>query len=169
MVTSKVATTRMRHRGSLRGLVTFYWWTETGTAEAGRDFTHVLRRWEVIEDGAAGIDLQVMLMHEAGRTQPRTFYVKLDRAGLGATLAVARWRRWRWCRRVPKSSRQLLDPGPAHPGAASLPAASGAVPSTFTRSRISRYRQPWNSARIKKAEHRQCGISLQHWRPWSSS
>jgi hypothetical protein len=80
-----VAKIWVRRRGSLRGPVTFYWWTENGSAQP-RDFTQILRRWEVIEDGARGIELHIPLMSDSTRTRSRAFYVKIGRPGRGAML-----------------------------------------------------------------------------------
>jgi hypothetical protein len=81
-----VAKIWVRRRGDLRGPVTFYWWTETGSAQVMRDFTQIMRRWEVIGDGEAGIELRVPLTGRALRTGTLTFYVKIDRTRSGALL-----------------------------------------------------------------------------------
>jgi serine/threonine protein kinase len=76
----------VRRRGRLSGPVSFVWWTETGSAKSDEDFGAVLPRREVIEDGADRIELFVPLVSNSLRTQPRTFYVKLDEAGPGSVL-----------------------------------------------------------------------------------
>ncbi|MET0280350.1 MAG: protein kinase [Steroidobacteraceae bacterium] len=76
----------VRRRGPLNKPVTFQWWTETGSAQVGRDFRQMLPNTEVIPAGEKGISLLVQLIPDAGRREPRTFFVKIDRPGPGATL-----------------------------------------------------------------------------------
>jgi hypothetical protein len=83
-----VARIWVRRQGSLRGPATFFWWTEPGSAREVRDFAQILRRWEVIPDGAAGIELRVPLVRDSTRTQTRNFYVKIERGSSGAELGV---------------------------------------------------------------------------------
>jgi hypothetical protein len=81
-----VAKIRVRRRGGLTGEVSFLWWTESGSARVDRDFRAITPRTAIIEDGANGVELLVPLIADASRQKPRTFYVKIDEPGLGATL-----------------------------------------------------------------------------------
>jgi hypothetical protein len=81
-----VAKIWVRRRGNLSGPVTFQWWTEASSAQAGRDFASMEPQWEVIPDGAPGIELLVPLVNDSTRTERRAFYVKLHRVGNGGTL-----------------------------------------------------------------------------------
>ena len=75
------------HRaGSLQGPVTFSWRTESGTAQADRDFVPVASRSEVIEDGTRGLELRVPLLPDATRKSVRAFTIRIERAGDGAAL-----------------------------------------------------------------------------------
>lgn len=86
--TAPVARIWVRRRGSLDGPVTFKWWTESGSAEADRDFRKVAPRTETIPDGARGLEILVPLMPDPLRREARTFWVKIDEAGHGATLGT---------------------------------------------------------------------------------
>jgi hypothetical protein len=81
-----VAKIWVRRRGGLRGEVTFVWWTESGSAKVDRDFRAISPRTATIDDGAKGVELLVPLLVDPSRQQPRTFYVKIDGPGSGATL-----------------------------------------------------------------------------------
>jgi hypothetical protein len=76
----------VRRRGSLNQPVTFQWWTETGSAQSGRDFRQMLPNTEVIPAGEKGISLMVQLIPDPARREPRTFFVKIDRPGSNASL-----------------------------------------------------------------------------------
>ncbi|MEO8314315.1 MAG: protein kinase [Pseudomonadota bacterium] len=84
--TSPVARVWVRRRGNLEGVVTFKWWTENGSAEAERDFRSVAPRTQTIPAGASGVEVLVPLMPDPERREARTFWVKIDEAGRGATL-----------------------------------------------------------------------------------
>jgi hypothetical protein len=81
-----VAKILVRRRGGLSGEVSFLWWTESGSARVDRDFRAITPRMAVIDDGAKGVELLVPLIADASRQKPRTFYVKIDEPGSGATL-----------------------------------------------------------------------------------
>lgn len=79
----------VRRRDNLEGTVSFRWWTETGSAVLNRDFLRIQPRTEVIPAGDRGMELRVPLLTDPTRVQPRTFYVKIDDPGAGATLGAS--------------------------------------------------------------------------------
>jgi Protein kinase domain len=81
-----VAKIWVRRRDGLRGEVSFVWWTESGSAKVDRDYRQISPRTAVIDAGASGVELLVPLLDDPSRQQPRTFYVKIDEPGPGATL-----------------------------------------------------------------------------------
>jgi hypothetical protein len=78
--TSPVARIWVRRRGSLEQAVSFQWWTENGSAKDDRDFIGAMPSVAVIPSGARGVELRVPLIPDAQRREPRTFFVKIDRA-----------------------------------------------------------------------------------------
>lgn len=78
----------VRRRDKMTGPVSFRWWTETGSAQNNEDFLGIEPRTETIADGARGIELHVPLLANPARQQPRTFFVKIDQPGHGATLGA---------------------------------------------------------------------------------
>ena len=76
----------VRRTGSLRGEVSFSWWTESGTAKPGKDFVPVATREEHIEDGKAGVNLFIPVVGDSTRHQPKSFYVVLNAPDSGALL-----------------------------------------------------------------------------------
>ena len=76
----------VHRKGSLRGETHFTWWTESGTAKPGTDFSPVVPQLAYIGDGKSSISLSVSLSG-AKRTQPKSFYVVIDRSEGGANLA----------------------------------------------------------------------------------
>lgn len=86
--TEPVARIWVTRRGTPGREVTFRWWTETGTAQVGRDFRAIEPRLAVIPEGSRGVELLVPLMPDATRREPRTFYVKIDEPGPGADLGT---------------------------------------------------------------------------------
>jgi serine/threonine protein kinase len=71
---------------SLRGDVTFLWWTESGTAKPGRDFKAVASQVEHIEDGKNEANLFIPLITDPGRHDARSFYVVIDAPSDNAAL-----------------------------------------------------------------------------------
>jgi serine/threonine protein kinase len=84
----KVAHVVVRRTRTLRGDVSFSWWTESGTAKPGRDFTPVKTQVEHIEDGRNAVDLSVPIMSDAGRHDPRSFYIVIDEPSDNAALGA---------------------------------------------------------------------------------
>jgi serine/threonine protein kinase len=74
-------------RGNLHGDASFTWWTESGTAKPGRDFSAVTPRAEHIADGSGSVSLNIPISG-APRTQPKSFYVVIDRTDSGAALGA---------------------------------------------------------------------------------
>lgn len=79
----------VRRRDNLAGTVSFRWWTEMGSAVLNRDFLRIEPRTEIIPAGDRGVELRVPLLTDPTRVQPRTFYVKIDEPGAGATLGAS--------------------------------------------------------------------------------
>jgi serine/threonine protein kinase len=82
----------VRRRGNVHGNASFTWWTESGTAKPGKDFTPVVPRTEQVPDGKWNTAL-VISVSNAPRTEPKSFYVVIDRtddstATLGRTLTM---------------------------------------------------------------------------------
>jgi serine/threonine protein kinase len=74
-------------RGSLHGDASFTWWTESGTAKPGVDFSAVTPREGHIAEGSGSVSLSIPISG-APRTQPKSFYVVIDRSESGATLGA---------------------------------------------------------------------------------
>jgi hypothetical protein len=55
--TDTVVRVTVRRRGSLRGATSFTWWTESGTAKPGVDFSAVLPHVQQMQDGEASMVL----------------------------------------------------------------------------------------------------------------
>jgi serine/threonine protein kinase len=77
----------VRRKGSLRGEVGFVWWTESGTAKPGVDFTPVMPQSQHIADGSAATPL-VITLTGAAHPQPKSFYVVIDQPAGNATLGT---------------------------------------------------------------------------------
>jgi len=78
----------VRRSGSVHGNANFSWWTESGTAKPGRDFTTVAPHQERIDDGKAAVSLFIPVIADATRRQARSFYVVISDPGDGATLGA---------------------------------------------------------------------------------
>jgi hypothetical protein len=76
----------VRRKGSLRGETSFTWWTESGTAKPGVDFSPVVPQIVHIGDGKSSVTLTVALSN-APHAQPKSFYVVIDQTEGGAALA----------------------------------------------------------------------------------
>jgi serine/threonine protein kinase len=72
-------------KGNSHGETTFTWWTESGTAKPGRDFAAAVPRVEHFDDGSRSVILNIPVS-AAPRTQPKSFYVVIDRTETGAAL-----------------------------------------------------------------------------------
>jgi serine/threonine protein kinase len=76
----------VHRKGSLRGETSFTWWTESGTAKPGVDFSAVVPQVAHIGDGKSGVTLTVALSN-GPHAQPKSFYVVIDQAEGGAVIA----------------------------------------------------------------------------------
>ena len=76
----------VRRRGNIHGAASFKWWTESGTAKPGVDFSPVMPRVATIADGNGGVGLDIPV--SATRRAPsKSFYVVIDQSDdSGATL-----------------------------------------------------------------------------------
>jgi serine/threonine protein kinase len=77
----------VRRKGSLRGETNFTWWTESGTAKPGVDFSAALPQLAYIGDGKTSISLSIPL-RGTRRTQSKSFYVVIDQTEGGALLGA---------------------------------------------------------------------------------
>jgi serine/threonine protein kinase len=76
----------VRRRGNIHGVASFKWWTESGTAKPGVDFTPVLPRVATIPDGSGSIGLDIPVF-ATRRSPSKSFYVAIDQSDdSGATL-----------------------------------------------------------------------------------
>ncbi len=69
------------HRSrSLRSPAPFRWWTESGTAQPGRDFVAVQPQVEIIPEGRNSVSLLIPIFVDGASREPRSFYVVIDEA-----------------------------------------------------------------------------------------
>ncbi|HXA36998.1 MAG TPA: protein kinase [Steroidobacteraceae bacterium] len=80
-----MASVTVHRRGNLHGDASFKWWTESGTAKPGLDFAPAMPRSERIEDGGKSVILNIPVSARS-RTQPKSFYVVIDRTDTGPAL-----------------------------------------------------------------------------------
>jgi serine/threonine protein kinase len=86
--TEPIAHVVVRRSRTLRGDVSFSWWTESGTAKPGRDFVPVKSHVEHIEDGKNAADLTIPILADPSRRDSRSFYVVIDEASDNAALGA---------------------------------------------------------------------------------
>jgi hypothetical protein len=67
----------VRRKGNPRGEIGFTWWTESGTAKPGTDFTPVLPQVAHMGDRQTGVALMIPLL-KSSRAQSKSFYVVID-------------------------------------------------------------------------------------------
>jgi serine/threonine protein kinase len=77
----------VRRKGSLRGAANFTWWTESGTAKPGKDFSAVVPQPAYVGEGQSGISLSIPVSN-APRAQPKSFYVVIDQSEGGAPMGA---------------------------------------------------------------------------------
>jgi eukaryotic-like serine/threonine-protein kinase len=82
-----LALVSVRRKGNLRGETDFTWWTESGTAKPGIDFSPVVPQLAHIGDGKSGVSLSIPLS-KAPRAQSKSFYVVIDQSEGGAALGA---------------------------------------------------------------------------------
>jgi serine/threonine protein kinase len=76
----------VHRKGSLRGETSFKWWTESGTAKPGTDFSAVMPQLAYVADGKSSVSLSIPVSN-APRAQAKSFYVVIDSSDDGATVA----------------------------------------------------------------------------------
>jgi hypothetical protein len=84
--TDSVAHLIVRRTHSSHGEVSFTWWTESGTALPGRDFTAVPAHVETIDNGQNIANLSIPVVANPARQVPRNFYVVIDQPSDNATI-----------------------------------------------------------------------------------
>lgn len=84
--TDSVAHLIVRRTRSNRGEVSFAWWTESGTALPGRDFTAVQAHVETMRNGQNAATLDIPVVANPARQVPRNFYVVIDQPSDNATI-----------------------------------------------------------------------------------
>jgi hypothetical protein len=75
----------VHRKGSLHGETSFTWWTESGTAKPGTDFSAVVPQLAYVGDGKSSVSLSIPLSI-APHAQAKSFYVVIDQTDGGATL-----------------------------------------------------------------------------------
>jgi hypothetical protein len=83
----RAARVTVRRRGNLHGDASFTWWTESGTAKSGRDFTAVIPSVEHIADGSGSLTLNIPVL-STPHGQAKSFYVVIDRTDSGGGAAL---------------------------------------------------------------------------------
>jgi hypothetical protein len=82
-----LAQVSVHRKGNLRGETSFTWWTESGTAKPGVDFTPVVPQLAHIGDGKSSFSVSIPLSN-APRTHSKSFYVVIDQSEGGAALGA---------------------------------------------------------------------------------
>ena len=77
----------VHRKGSLRGTTSFTWWTESGTAKPGADFSAVVPQLAYVADGKSNLALSIPVS-DAPHTQSKTFYVVIDQSEGGAAVGA---------------------------------------------------------------------------------
>jgi Protein kinase domain len=77
----------VHRKGNLRGETSFTWWTESGTAKPGADFTAAVPQLAYVADGKSSVSLSIPLSI-APHAQSKSFYVVIDQTEGGATLGA---------------------------------------------------------------------------------
>ena len=68
--------------------MSFTWWTESGSAEAERDFAAFGPRLARIREGEEGVKLLIPLVADTQQHQPKEFVVAIGQPSAGATLGA---------------------------------------------------------------------------------
>ena len=80
-----VAHVSVRRTGSLRGEASFKWWTESGTAKPGIDFSPEMPHVASIGSGSGSVTLDIPVAGTR-RGPPKSFYVVIDQDESGPAL-----------------------------------------------------------------------------------
>jgi serine/threonine protein kinase len=75
----------VHRKGSLRGETSFTWWTESGTAKPGTDFSAAVPQLAHFGDGISNVTLNITVSN-APHAQAKSFYVVIDQSEGGASL-----------------------------------------------------------------------------------
>jgi serine/threonine protein kinase len=75
----------VHRKGNLRGESSFTWWTESGTAKPGTDFSAVVPQLAYFENGKSTVFLSIPLRN-IRHTQSKSFYVVIEQSPGGAPL-----------------------------------------------------------------------------------
>lgn len=86
-VAESSAQVTVRRTGNLRGEATFTWWTESGTAKPGVDFSAVVPQGAHIGDGKSSMSLSIPVSN-APRTRAKSFYVVIEQTAGGTPLGA---------------------------------------------------------------------------------
>jgi serine/threonine protein kinase len=76
----------VRRNGNTQSDASFSWWTESGSAKPGEDFSPVAPHVEHFAKGESSLRLSIPLATDTTRRQPRSFYVVLSDPSQGAVL-----------------------------------------------------------------------------------
>jgi serine/threonine protein kinase len=82
-----VAHVSVRRTGSFRGEVSFKWWTESGTAKPGLDFSPAMPHVASIGNGSGSVTLDIPVSGTR-RGPPKSFYVVIDQDESGPALGA---------------------------------------------------------------------------------
>jgi serine/threonine protein kinase len=77
----------VHRKGSVRGETSFTWWTESGTAKPGADFSAAVPQLAHFGDGISNVTLNIILS-KAPHAQAKSFYVVIDQSEGGAPLGA---------------------------------------------------------------------------------
>jgi len=75
----------VHRKGNLRGETSFTWWTESGTAKPGADFSAVVPQLAYFENGKSNVFLSIPLRNSR-HTRSKSFYVVIEQSPGGAPL-----------------------------------------------------------------------------------
>jgi serine/threonine protein kinase len=77
----------VHRKGNLRGSTSFTWWTESGTAKPGADFSAAVPQLAYIGDGKSTVSLSIPVSNSR-HAQSKSFYVVIDQSEGGAMLGA---------------------------------------------------------------------------------
>ena len=83
----RTAEVTVHRKGSLRGETSFTWWTESGTAKPGKDFSAAVPQLAHFGDGISNVTLNIIVSN-APHAQAKSFYVVIDQSEGGAPLGA---------------------------------------------------------------------------------
>jgi serine/threonine protein kinase len=77
----------VHRKGNLRGETSFTWWTESGTAKPGADFSAAVPQLAHIGDGKSSVTLNIPVSN-APHAHAKSFYIVIDQSEGGAPLGA---------------------------------------------------------------------------------